>query len=228
MASQKIHITTVVDQNFGENAYVVWLRDEGPCWIIDPGLPPAPVKILAHIEKHKLRPQALLLTHGHLDHIGGMPLIMESLPDLPIHIAIDAKPALTDPGENLSQGYGVPLVVGDFETIDLPAGGDLTLDGATWRVLETSGHAPGSRSFYCEKAGLVIVGDALFQGSIGRVDFHHSNGPQLIANIRDNLLTLPDETIVYSGHGPTTTIGIERQTNPFLQEGAAAQFDDMY
>lgn len=222
----RIHITTVVDHRYGENAYVVWLRDEGPCWIIDPGFPPSPDKLLTHIKSHKLTPEALILTHGHLDHIAGVPAIMAALPSLPIHIANEARPALMDPDENLSAPFGMGLTVGDFETIDLPVPGELTLDGTTWRVLDTSGHAPGSRSLYCAKAGVVIVGDALFTGSVGRVDFHHSDKNELLTNIRENLLTLPDETVVYSGHGPTTTIGAERRSNPFLQPGGFDEMDD--
>ena len=85
---------------------------------------------------------------------------------------------------------------------------------------DTSGHAPGSRSLYCSQAGIVIVGDALFYRSIGRTDFHHASHAGLIRNIRQNLLSLPDETKVYSGHGPVTTIGAERRSNPFLQADA--------
>ncbi len=144
---KKLRVSTFTDQMFGENAYVVWLRDGGPCWIIDPGLAPSPPRIIAHVEKHQLKPAALLLTHGHLDHIGGVPDIMAAFPDLPIHIALAAKPALTDPNENLSSNYGAGLVVGEYETIDLPEGGSLELDGTSWRIIDTSGHAPGSRSF---------------------------------------------------------------------------------
>ncbi len=227
MVEKKIHLSTVTDQSFGENAYIVWVRDEGPCWIVDPGLAPTPSRIVAHINKHKLKPEALILTHGHLDHIAGVPEIMDAFPTLPIHIAAAAKPALTDPGENLSQAYGAPLVIGDYDTVDLPEGATLELDGIAWKALDTSGHAPGSRSLYCEKAGIVIVGDALFAGSVGRMDFHHSNGRDLIQNIREKLLTLPDATVVHSGHGPVTTIGRERTTNPYVGENAnELDFDD--
>ena len=86
-------------------------------------------------------------------------------------------------------------------------------------LTRTSGHSPGGRSFYCPDDGVVIVGDALFAGSVGRVDFHHSNAQQLITNIRDNLMTLPEATRVLSGHGPETTVGHERATNPFVRGG---------
>ena len=102
---------------------------------------------------------------------------------------------------------------------DLPEGATLELDGGTWQVLETSGHSPGGRSLYCPEEQVVIVGDALFAGGIGRYDFHHSDGPQLMRNLQQKLMTLPDETRVLPGHGPSTTIGTERQTNPFLNDG---------
>ncbi len=213
-----VQIASFTDQQFAENAYVVWCRDRGPCWIIDPGLPPSDRQIRAHVEQHGLVPEALVLTHGHLDHIAGVPQILEAFPKLPVHMAAAAKCALTDPNENLSAGYGLPMVIGPVDTIDLVPGGELVLDESRWAVLETSGHSPGGRSLHCREAGIVIVGDALFQGSIGRTDFHHSDHAGFIRNIKENLLKLPDETIVYSGHGPSTTVGEEKASNPFLQE----------
>jgi glyoxylase-like metal-dependent hydrolase (beta-lactamase superfamily II) len=213
-----VQIAAFIDQQFGENAYVVWCRDQGPCWIIDPGLPPSVQQIQTHVEQHGLIPHALILTHGHLDHIAGVPPIMKAFPTLPVHMADAARIALTDPNENLSAGYGLPIVVGSLDTIDLAPGAELVLDESRWTVLETSGHSPGGRSLHCREAGMVIVGDALFQGSIGRTDFHHSDHAAFIRNIKANLLSLPGETIVYSGHGPTTTIRVEKASNPFLQE----------
>lgn len=211
-------IDTFTDAQFGENAYVIWLRDHGPCWIIDPGFPPATQEIREHVQQHSLQPAALILTHGHLDHIAGVPDILNAYDGLKVYMADDAKEALTNPGENLSAGYGMPIVVGEIDTTDLAPENEPSLDGTTWRVFDTSGHAPGSRSLYCEAAGVVIVGDALFQGSIGRTDFHHSDHAAFIRNIKEKLLTLPEETKVYSGHGPVTTIGTEKRFNPFLQD----------
>ena len=212
-----IHIATFVDGQFGQNGLVVSVGDAGPCWIIDPGFPPSPPRMIAHIAEKQLKPAALVLTHAHLDHIAGVAEIREEYPELPIYIANDAKPGLTDPNENGSAAFGFPITVGEFETHDLPHGSEIELGETEWLLLDTSGHAPGSRSLYCEEAGIVFVGDALFQGSIGRTDFANSNHDELIRNIKERLLTLPDETKVYSGHGPATTIGAEKQFNPFLQ-----------
>lgn len=212
----EMQIESFVEPNFGENSYVVWRRESGSCWIIDPGLPPSAAQILRFVQSKQLHPTALILTHGHCDHIAGAPDILAAFPSLPVLISAEAKPALTDPNENLSGDIGLPVTTGIHSTIDLAAGSHLVLDEIAWHVIDTSGHAPGSRSLYCPVARLVIVGDALFQGSIGRTDFHHSNHAELIRNIRERLFILPEETVVHCGHGPETTIGEERRTNPFV------------
>jgi len=212
-----VQIAYFVEPGFGENTYVLWVKTAGPCWIVDPGPPPSADEALKHIQEHKLTPEAVLLTHGHIDHISGIPDLRKAHPDLPVHIADEEKAALTEPGENLSVNLGVSFSTEVTDPRGLPPGTELVLDGATWKILDTSGHSPGGRSFYCADIATVIVGDALFQGSIGRTDFHHSNHDDLIRNIREQLFTLPDETKVLSGHGPATTIGTEKRSNPFLQ-----------
>lgn len=212
-----LSIATFVDTQFGENGFVVSVAETQECWIIDPGFAPSPGRMIAHINEKQFRPMALVLTHGHLDHIAGVPDIREAFPELPVYIAKEAKPALSDANENGSAAFGFPIEVGKFDTIDMPHGSELTLGGSEWLVLDTSGHAPGSRSLYCEEAGVVFVGDALFHRSIGRTDFHNSDHDELIRNIKERLFTLPDETRVFSGHMQTTTIGDEKRFNPFLQ-----------
>lgn len=213
----QVKLERFVEPSFGENAYVVWRRDGGPCWIIDPGAPPSAAQIVEHVNSLKLVPDALVLTHGHADHIAGIPEIMARFEEIPIYIASEERQMLTDPGHNLSSGLGIPFKTDITDTRDLAAGGTLTLDDSTWRILDTSGHSPGGRTLYCEASKIAIVGDALFQQSIGRTDFPHSDHETLIQNIRKRLLTLPDVTRVYSGHGPVTTIGDERRFNPFLR-----------
>lgn len=123
---------------------------------------------------------------------------------------------LTDPMENLSGQFGANITASDEGVKDLVHGDTLVLDDTTWTVLDTSGHSPGGRTIYCKQLKLAIVGDAIFAGSIGRTDFHHSDHNRLIQNIRDHILTLPDDTTLIPGHGPATTVGAERRSNPFL------------
>ena len=115
----------------------------------------------------------------------------------------------------MGPGYSTKVT----DPLDLPAGGTLELDGTVWKLLDTSGHSPGGRTLYSAALGLAFVGDALFAGSVGRVDFPHSDGTQLMRNIHEQLMTLPDETRALSGHGPETTIGRERESNPFILHG---------
>jgi len=216
-SSLQMYITN--DPTYMENGYTVYLRDGGPCWIIDPGLPPQAARIVAHVRAHRLEPAAIVLTHAHADHIAGIDEVRDSLGGLPVYLAKEEWAALTDPKENLSGLMGPGLATKVTDPLDLPAGGTLELDGTVWKLLDTSGHSPGGRTLYSPSLGLAFVGDALFAGSVGRVDFPHSNGAQLMRNIHEQLMTLPDETRALSGHGPETTIGRERESNPFILYG---------
>ncbi len=219
MTQETIHIHITNDPMYAENGITLYVRDGGPCWIIDPGLPPQAKQIVQHVRDHALEPEAILLTHAHADHIAGIDDVRDALGALPVYLGREEWPALTDPAENLSGRMGPGLTTKVDDPKDLNPGDILKLDGTEWRVLDTSGHSPGGRSVYSGAFGIVIVGDALFQGGIGRVDFPHSDGERLMRNLHEQLMTLPDETRVLSGHGPETTIGRERSTNPFLIHG---------
>lgn len=207
------------DPIYGENGYTIYLRDGGACWIIDPGLPPQAKKIVRHVREHSLQPAAIVLTHAHADHIAGIDEVRENFGPLPVYLAREEWAALTDPMENLSGLFGPGLVTDVTDPLDLPHGSTLELDGIRWEIRDTSGHSPGGRTLYSEELGIAIVGDALFAGSVGRVDFPHSDGDRLLQNLRTQLMTLPDHVRVLSGHGPETTIGRERRTNPYVLHG---------
>lgn len=218
METAQLHVETFIEPSFHENAYLLWSVDAGECWIVDPGLPPQPDRILTFANRLSLRPGAILLTHGHADHIAGVGPLRRCWPDVPVYIGRPDRGMLNDPQENLSAGFGVPLATGVADAVALEPGQELTLEQLRWEVLDTSGHSPGSRSFHCPSRKLVIVGDALFAGSIGRTDLPAGDGERLVANICRHLLSLPDETRVLAGHGPETTIGSERQANPFIRQ----------
>jgi glyoxylase-like metal-dependent hydrolase (beta-lactamase superfamily II) len=182
-------------------------------------LPPHAEHIVAHVREHRLVPAAIVLTHAHPDHIAGIDEVREELGALPVYLAREEWPALTDAMENLSALMGQSILAHVADPRDLAHGATLELDGTQWRILDVSGHSPGGRILYCAQLAIAFVGDALFAGSVGRVDFPNSDGRRLMRNIRENLMTLPDSTRVLSGHGPETTIGRERRTNPFVLGG---------
>lgn len=219
MTDAKLHIYVTNDNMYAENGYTVYLREGGPCWIIDPGFAPQAQQIIEHVRGKSLSPTTIVLTHAHPDHIAGVDEVRDALGSLPVYLAREEWDGLTDAHANLSALMGPGLTTAVTEPLDLPSGGTIELDGTTWKIFDTSGHSPGGRTLYCAELGIAFVGDALFAGSIGRVDFPNSDGPSLLANIRNHLMTLPDETRVLSGHGPETTIERERTTNPFVVGG---------
>ncbi len=204
---------------FQENSLLISAADtDADCWIIDPGFDPQPEETLAEIRERRLRPSAIVLTHCHVDHIAGIGTIRAELPDIPIWCPADERHMLLDPMANFSGLYGVPIVAPDADRL-LKPGERLRLGEIEFEARDVAGHSPGGLAYYCAAAGIVIGGDALFSGGIGRYDFPGSSGERLIANIRSSLLTLPGETVLYPGHGPSTTIAREARYNPYLQPG---------
>jgi glyoxylase-like metal-dependent hydrolase (beta-lactamase superfamily II) len=209
------HLATIVSKPFGENSYIVWLDGRTDCLIFDPGFEPH--KIVTAIDEHGLVPAAFLVTHGHTDHIAGNAALKSRWPDCPIVIGAGDAAKLTDPVQNLSADYGMPItsppadrLVRDGETIEYA--------GFTLEVGEIPGHSSGHVVYIWRDGDPMIVfgGDVLFSGSIGRTDFPDGSFEQLAGGIHAKLFTLPDSTIVLPGHGPRTAVGIEKQSNPFV------------
>lgn len=198
---------------FETNCYLV--HAGGPnCWIIDASFGPAP--IVRRIHELGKTPATIILTHAHVDHIAGLAELRDAYPSAPILIHQAERDFLADPVLNLSAALGEHVVAPPADRL-LADGETLELDGSTWRVLHTPGHSPGGITLISYRARIALVGDTLFAGSIGRFDFPTSDGPTLFDSIRRRLYTLPDDTRALPGHGPETTIGREKHSNPFVK-----------
>lgn len=201
---------------FAENTYVVW-DDTGECVIFDPGCYTVAERdaLRQFIEEKKLRPVRLINTHCHLDHVFGNPFVVKTW-GIGLEIHEGEWPVLAR-FEQVCQMYGVPFEDSQPMPVNFLEGGETLVFGNTkLKILFTPGHSPASISFYCAEEGFVIAGDVLFFESIGRTDLPGGNADLLIQSIRSQILCLPDETLVYPGHGPATTVRHEREYNPFL------------
>jgi glyoxylase-like metal-dependent hydrolase (beta-lactamase superfamily II) len=209
-------INVVVSQMFAENSYIAHLEGRADCVVVDPGFDAD--KIIQHIERQGLTPSAFLNTHGHADHIAGNAALKQQWPECPLIIGAKEATKLTDPMENLSGTYGIAVVSPPADQL-VREGDTCSVAGLELQVLETPGHSAGHVVYVWRGAQpwVVFGGDMLFQGSVGRADFPDSNPQQLIDSIRTKLYALPDDTVVRSGHGDPTTIGEERQYNPFVR-----------
>jgi hydroxyacylglutathione hydrolase len=208
-----LHIETFTLGDWMTNCYVV-RADGRACWIVDAGFEPAPM--IRYIEQHGLTPERIVLTHAHVDHIAGLGALRDRFPDAPVAIHEAERAFLGEPALNLSIVLEQAITAPDADAT-LAHGDALTLAEHTFEVRHTPGHSPGGITLYQREHGVALVGDALFAGSVGRTDFPTSDHSTLIEAIRSQLLTLPGDTRVLSGHGPETTIARERATNPFLQ-----------
>ncbi|WHY65704.1 MBL fold metallo-hydrolase [Neobacillus sp. SuZ13] len=195
------------------NCYIVENSDRS-CLIFDPGSEGK--KLIQLLNNRKLKPLAIILTHAHFDHIGGVDEV-RNFYKIPVYLHKKEENWLGDPALNGSQFFMIQdsLRVNPADQIIKNEGG-MKIGDFEFSIFHTPGHSPGSISCYFEEQGFVISGDALFQGSIGRTDLREGNASQLLKSIHDKLLVLPEETYVLSGHGPVTTIGAEMDSNPFL------------
>jgi hydroxyacylglutathione hydrolase len=201
---------------FQENTYLVY-DETGECVIFDPGCYDAAERreLSQKIEALQLKPVRLINTHCHLDHVFGNKYVADTY-KLPLEIHKLEVPVLASV-PMVCQMYGLPVPEESPAPGNLLQEGDVLEFGHTQlEMIFTPGHSPGSLSFYCRKDKFLIAGDVLFYGSIGRTDLPGGDHATLIASIKDKLLPLGDDITVYSGHGPATRMGYERQNNPFL------------
>jgi hydroxyacylglutathione hydrolase len=199
-----------------ENTYILY-NEEKQCCIIDPGcyFPEEKAKLKTFIEDNALEPVLLLNTHCHLDHVFGNKFIHDTW-GLPLHIhekekqMLDLAPVSGDMWQLPFENYRGPLVFIKENT-------NITVGDDPLEIRFTPGHSPGHVCFYDQPDGFVISGDVLFNGSIGRTDLPGGDFDILTSSIQTQLFTLPDETKIYSGHGPMTTVGLEKMNNPFVK-----------
>jgi len=205
-----LEIKTLVIGGIETNCYLVWDEETMEGVVIDPG--GEGERILRGIRELKIKPQAILLTHGHGDHIAAVGVVKEAT-GAPILIHQKDAEMLINPQKSLLAFMGQNKELPPADRI-LAEGDQIRFGKVEVKVVHTPGHTPGGVCYL--GPGIAFSGDSLFAGSIGRTDFPGGSYDELIQSIQDKLLVLPDETRVYPGHGPQTTIGAERSGNPFL------------
>jgi hydroxyacylglutathione hydrolase len=205
-----IRVDVTADGRFGTNSYLVEDEDTHDAVVIDANFEPEQIIELAR--KRGANVKAILLTHTDVDHIAGLPVLLEAFGPIPVAVH-DAEREVVAEGKPLRREWGVQ--VAPVTIVDRLAEGEVYRAGSLeFEVLHTPGHSPGGVTL---KIGdIAFTGDALFAGSIGRSDMSRSDSRALVEGITAKLLALPDDVVVYSGHGPLTTIGRERRSNPFL------------
>lgn len=201
---------------FMTNTYILCNEETMEGLVVDPSF--SPEQYIKAIKEKKIHLTSIFLTHAHVDHMAGMNELRKAFPEARMYMDKRDRPFLRDPERNLSYMFPTPTLVDDAD-VWVKDGDEIETSGYTFQVIDTSGHTPGGISFYLKKEGIVFTGDSLFQGSIGRTDFPGGSMKELTGSIRKNLFTLPDSTVVLSGHGEQTTIGQEKRTNPFLTGG---------
>jgi glyoxylase-like metal-dependent hydrolase (beta-lactamase superfamily II) len=208
--------------SFGTNCYVVAPAAGEQCVVVDPGQDAAG-GVADIIREHRLQPVAVLLTHGHLDHIWSVVPVCGTY-DVPAYIHPADRGMLSDPAQGLSEQVGQMIAGLTFtepdDVIELTGSDDITLAGLDFRAEHVPGHTKGSVAFRLAD-DIFFSGDLIFKGSIGRVDLPGGDFKEMLDSLARVVLPLPDELPILSGHGPQTTVGAERATNPYLREAAA-------
>lgn len=202
---------------FGINTYLIFDPDSKECVVVDPGMsnPEEEEAIENFISEKGLTLTQIINTHLHIDHVAGVPFLRRKY-GAPLLAHEEDEPLGKSIAEQ-SRMFGLNLPVSDIEISEyLKAGDTIKIGTGELRVLSVPGHSKGSIALYDPEGKFLISGDALFKGSIGRTDLPGGNYKELIDSISSELLSLPDDTVVFPGHGPSTTIGAEKTANPFL------------
>jgi glyoxylase-like metal-dependent hydrolase (beta-lactamase superfamily II) len=208
-------IASFTFNDFSENTYILY-DDSLECLIIDPGCNNEEERksLVSYIDSNNLVPSKLVNTHCHIDHVLGNSFVSDKY-NLPL-IAHQGEEVVLQSCDVVANMYGIPYSGSPAISEYLKEGDQLAFGTTVMDVLFTPGHSPASISFYNKDSGVLIAGDVLFQGSIGRTDLPGGDFNTLINSIKQKFFILPEDTTVYPGHGPKTTIGYEKQFNPFL------------
>ena len=207
-------IVVIPVTNYQQNCSLVICEETKKAAIVDPG--GEVERLLSAIKNHQVTVDKIILTHGHLDHVGGTEALAKDL-SVPI-VGPEKEDAFwLDQLEDQSTMFGFPKTNSFSPTQWLEEGEVVEVGNIKLQVLHIPGHTPGHVVLFDAVSKQLIVGDVLFNGGIGRFDFPRGNYEQLISGIKNKLLTLPEETVVFPGHGPTTTIGREKVSNPYLR-----------
>jgi glyoxylase-like metal-dependent hydrolase (beta-lactamase superfamily II) len=212
-----VRVAVVESMPFAENTYILWRPGRSDAIVIDPGFEPDAV--LDALRAEGLTAALIMNTHGHVDHIAGNTALKAAFPAAPLVIGAGDAAMLTDPMLNLSGLAGAAITSPPADRT-VREGDIVEAAGLRFGVLDIPGHSPGHVVFVLRDGPVVLGGDVLFAGSIGRTDFPGGDLDVLLSGIRAKLWPLSDDTVIYPGHGPATTVGVEKRTNPFLAAGA--------
>ncbi|RBW46866.1 MBL fold metallo-hydrolase [Psychromonas sp. B3M02] len=199
---------------YQQNCSLLICEETKKAAIVDPG--GESERILSAIKNHNVTVDKIILTHGHLDHVGGTEALLAKL-DIPVLGPEKEDAFWLQQLETQSTMFGFPHTTSFEPTKWLEEGEELKVGNIKLDILHIPGHTPGHIALFDAKSKQAIVGDILFNGAVGRSDFPRGNHQQLISGIKQKLLTLPQDTLIYPGHGPTTTIGQEQKSNPYLR-----------
>lgn len=205
-------IEKIVTGIIGTNVYLVINEETKETVVIDPAYLPKTMKRL--IAEQELKIKAILLTHGHFDHIMGIDQFEAEYGKLPVYVHEGDKETMVDPVLNQSSVYTNGYTYANAELIH--EGQVLSIAGFDFKVIHTPGHTPGGACYYLEDEKVLFSGDTLFQRSVGRTDFVNSSTSDLIRGIKEKLFVLPDDVLVYPGHMGETKIGYEKEHNMYV------------